>query len=112
MRIHRQLLSRGKFDHLTLVTFSQATPFALCARQWSGIIADELTRLVGTAVDVGCGDGYVPRPPEPEDEPRWRVIWAVRFPRPHPFRVDACMPAGIGWELDALNVLVCPDDGI
>jgi len=96
--IQRQLLSSGNHDRFALVTFAQATPFTLSGPTWSAITAAELTHLVGTAVDARRGGGYVPRPPEPDYEPRYRTVWTITLPRPHPFRADACMPAGIGWS--------------
>ncbi|MEV0149996.1 MULTISPECIES: hypothetical protein [unclassified Nonomuraea] len=95
--IQRQLLSSGSFDRFALVTFSRTGPFELTEPQWSEITEVELTRLVGVAVDPGRGDGYVPRPAEPELEPRYRTFWTVRLPRPEPFRAKACMPTGISW---------------
>jgi hypothetical protein len=95
--IQRQLLPSGRFDRSFLVSFTPAGPFELRDPEWDGITEAQLTRLVGGAVDSDRGDRYVPRPPEPEDEPRFRTIWTVRLPRPHPFRADPCMPAGIGW---------------
>ncbi|MGP3920550.1 hypothetical protein [Nonomuraea sp. 10N515B] len=95
--IERQLLGDSTFNRFALVTFTLTGPFELCCPEWGRITEAELTRLVGGAVDPDRGDGYVPRPPEPEDEPRFRTIWTMRLPRPHPFRAKTCMPTGISW---------------
>ncbi|GAA2418176.1 hypothetical protein [Nonomuraea africana] len=80
-----------------LVTFTQAQPFTLSHPEWAGISHERLRRLVGMDVDPERGEQYVPHPPEPVAEPRYRVYWTVRLPRPHPFRAPQCMPEGITW---------------
>lgn len=93
--IQRQLLPSHSFDFFSLVTFACDGHFQLRHPQWDRLGDAELTRLVGAPVDAERGHGYVPRPPEPEDEIRYRTIWVARLPRPRPFRADDCMPHGI-----------------
>ncbi|MFD0884438.1 hypothetical protein ACFQ08_07705 [Streptosporangium algeriense] len=89
-------MSSERFDSFSLATFTCDDPFQLRSPRWARLDDAELARLVGTAVDAERGSGYVPRPPDPEDDTRYRTIWVARLPRPTPFRADTCMPQGIG----------------
>ncbi|MFD0686023.1 hypothetical protein [Actinomadura fibrosa] len=96
--IQRQILPSGRFDSFNLVTFKDATPYTGTEPAWSRITDAALARLVGAPVDRSRGEGYAPRPTEPEPVEQFRLIWAARLPRPHPFRQNACMPQGISWS--------------
>lgn len=81
-----------------LVTFEEATQHRVAGPSWWPIFPEELDSLIREPVDLGRGDGYVPRPPEPVQEPRYRVLHAARLPRPRTVRAPGCMPAaGIPW---------------
>ncbi|MFI6603822.1 hypothetical protein ACIBHX_46965 [Nonomuraea sp. NPDC050536] len=104
--VQRQLLTLKDFDQrFELVTFACVGPFQLEGPTWDRLTDHQLTRLVGARVDSERGDGYIPRAPEPEDEPRYRTMWTVRLPRPHPFREPECMPQGISWPRRLLRQL-------
>lgn len=96
--IQRQILPSGHFDYFQLVTFEQATPYTVARPHWSNLADDQITRLVGYPVDPARGEGYVARPPAPEPQLRYQIMWVIRLPRPHPFRQDDCMPTGTPWS--------------
>jgi hypothetical protein len=93
--VQRQLLEG--FDFFELVTFTKTGPYALTDPEWSTLTYDEVTQLVGQPVDPTRGDGYVPRPEEPEEQLRYDIAWVARLPRPRPFREKECMSAGTPW---------------
>jgi hypothetical protein len=92
--VERQILPSGDFDFFQLVTFAYTGRYTLTDPSWSPLTDEQLTQLVGTVVDHSRGDGYVPRPAEPEERPCYPTRWLIRFPRPRPFRED-CMKGGL-----------------
>jgi hypothetical protein len=92
----QRLLLDG-FTEFQLVQFAVAGEHELSNPAWFTLSPDELAHLVGAPVDEDRGEGYIPRPPEPEEELQYKVIWAARLPRPAPFRAPGCMPSGISW---------------
>ncbi|QXJ25798.1 hypothetical protein AGRA3207_007348 [Actinomadura graeca] len=56
---------------------------------------DQIRAMVESDVDDDRGEGFVPRPPEPDAQTRFSTAWVALLPRPDPFRQDDCMPNGI-----------------
>lgn len=97
--IHRFIFPSRDDDPFRVVTFPVRDPHLLDApvRQVP-ITGTELTALIGRPVDHDRGAGFRPRPPVPEEQPVYKVSWVVRLPRPAPFRLPRCMPAGASWR--------------
>ncbi|MDP9850433.1 hypothetical protein [Streptosporangium lutulentum] len=93
--IQRQLLTSGRFDGFTLVTFTPGEDYQLSSPRWCAISAAELTHLVGEPVDAERGAGYRPRPPEAVEQPRYAAAWVLALPAPEPFRDDGCLSGGL-----------------
>jgi hypothetical protein len=82
--------------YTSLVTFRVTGPHQLASppRWATGLKDDQVTEVVGCVVDLGRGEGYIPRPPEePVEEMRLKVMLTVGLPRPVPWRQPGCMPA-------------------
>ncbi|WP_331732040.1 hypothetical protein [Streptomyces sp. NBC_00989] len=80
-----------------VVRFTEGQPYRPQNPRWSAITVEQLKELVGTRVEEGCGDGYVPRPEEPEPDLVFEEFTVVRLARPRPFRKPECMPVGVTW---------------
>jgi hypothetical protein len=96
--VQRQIFDdeyRAPIHYVDLVTFEKAdvTTHTVAGPDVGPIDDEVLARLVGGPVDRGRGAGYVPRPPEPEQVPRFRVLPTTHLPRPTTFRAPGCMPA-------------------
>jgi len=90
--------------HFRLVRLNVAGPLTLGDPRWLGMNLAQVEQLVGGPVDTGRGSGFVPRPPDPEDEDGtyyYRTAWVASLPRPRPFREPGCMPVGtpLHWRL-------------
>lgn len=84
-------------EEMLLVTFTQTGPFQLEEPSWKTITDLQVAELIGAPVDPGRGEGYQPRPPEPEPQHFYRVMWVAAFPQPEPFRVE-CTLALNRWQ--------------
>jgi hypothetical protein len=85
-------------DPFRIVTFPVLGPYQLGppGRQLR-ITEREIALLTGTQPGTDRGSGFRPRTSVPDPEPVYEVSWVVRLPRPSPFRLPGCMPAGIPW---------------
>jgi len=77
-------------DYPDLVEFTVTGPHRLADPQWRSLHPTELDRLVGVDVDLTRGQGYRPRPRDPEAVVRLDARRLVGLPRPEPFRAG-CM---------------------
>lgn len=77
-------------DYPDLVEFTVTGPHRLADPQWRSLHPTELDRLVGVDVDLARGQGYRPRPRDPEAVVRLDARRLVGLPRPEPFRAG-CM---------------------
>ncbi|GAB1646783.1 hypothetical protein [Krasilnikovia sp. MM14-A1259] len=83
---------------LTWVTFTEDPgAHTLHDPQWVHLDPADVDALVGEPVDLERGAGFVAPEPDPEPEQVYAIVPVVLLPRPHPFRKDACMPAGVRW---------------
>lgn len=96
--IHRFIFPSQNDDPFKVVTFPAGGQYLLDAPVGETPITEqELAALVGTPVEASRGAGFRPRPPAPEEQPVYKVSWVVCLPRPAPFRLPRCMPAGASW---------------
>jgi hypothetical protein len=105
--IHRFIFYSVDDDPFRVVTFPVSGQYRLEAPVGQTPITElELAALVGTPVDAERGSGFRPRPPAPEQRPVYLVSWVVCLPRPAPFRLPRCMPAGASlWRRLSRQVL-------
>ena len=92
-------------ERFTLVTFSGEQPHQLAGPGWCRISDADVARLVGTEVDRGRGNGYQPWPPQPEEEPVYKVAWLVLLPRPAGVN-RGCMDGAAPWRRCAGRQLI------
>jgi hypothetical protein len=83
-----------RMERFMLVTFDVAGQYALSRPRWCGITDADLERLVGVPVGRERGQGYQPRPPQPEERPSWHVAWTALLPRPEGMDRGCLQPGG------------------
>lgn len=105
--IQHQLTPSDQAEELFLVTFATTGPFNVKAAKWEPLSDLQLAELVGGPVDVGRGDGYQPRPKEPEARYCYRMMWVAALPQPKPFR-ETCMPTLSAWKRTARQLAPRP----
>lgn len=69
-------------ERFTLVIFSVERARELTSPRCCRMSDADMARLVGAPVDRGRGQGFQPRPREPEAQPVHQVAWTVLLPRP------------------------------
>uniref|UniRef100_UPI002F9173FB hypothetical protein n=1 Tax=Streptomyces cellulosae TaxID=1968 RepID=UPI002F9173FB len=105
--VQRQLDAAGsaRLTDFQRVRFAEARRYRPLGPRWSRITPEQLEALVGMPVATDRGDGYVPRPEEPEPQLVFGEFAVVRLARPRPFREPACMPSGVGWRRWVYQIL-------
>ncbi|MFF9143000.1 hypothetical protein ACF09G_36275 [Streptomyces albogriseolus] len=105
--VQRQLDAAGsaRLTDFQRARFAEARRYRPLGPRWSRITPEQLEALVGMPVATDRGDGYVPRPEEPEPQLVFGEFAVVRLARPRPFREPACMPSGVGWRRWVYQIL-------
>lgn len=88
--VQRLMLSPDVGEALELVRFDVEPGRTLSSPRWLPITPAQLDRLVGAAVDLTRGRGFVPPPPEPQYRARWVLMSLSAMPGTTPFRAS-CM---------------------
>lgn len=95
--IQNLLMECSLASPIQAVRFTVTGRYTLTSPRWMPLTAEHVRELVGSAVDLGRGQGYVPREPELEPVRTYTPVWVARLPRPDPFRQPDCMPSGVPW---------------
>lgn len=105
--VQRQLDAGGlaRVTEFQQVKFAEPRRYRPQGPRWSAITQEQLEALTGMPVATDRGDGYVPRPEEPEPQLVFAEFAVISLARPRPFREPECMPSGMGWRRWVRQVL-------